>query len=207
MLRLVEAAYQEERAFGVLVEVLAQTGARVSQAARLRCADLQADRADPRLLMPTSYKGRGQKEKQQVPVPITATLAALLAELKGERSNDAPLLLKSDGSRWLEINKSEHWGLFRAVAAGGLRSRPDHELRTAALVDLPRLNQRRSGFNRGEAPRTSSREIEAHYAAHILDVAGDCLAQGAVATEGAARRKCRHTAGAAAVKAQDAAGS
>jgi integrase len=116
VLRLVETAYQEERAFGVLVEVLAQTGARVSQAARLRCADLQADRADPRLLMPTSYKGRGQKEKQQVPVPITAALAALLAELRGDRPDDAPLLRKSDGSRWLEINKSEHWNLFRAVA-------------------------------------------------------------------------------------------
>ena len=116
VLRLVEAAYQEDRAFGVLVEVLAQTGARVSQAARLRCADLQADRADPRLLMPTSYKGRGEKEKQQVPVPITAALAALLAELKGDRPDDAPLLRKSDGSRWLEINKSEHWNLFRAVA-------------------------------------------------------------------------------------------
>ena len=92
VLRIVEAAYQEDRAFGVLVEVLAQTGARVSQVARLRCADLQADRADPRLLMPTSYKGRGQKEKQHVPVPITAALAALLAELKGDRADDAPLL-------------------------------------------------------------------------------------------------------------------
>ena len=82
-----------------MVEVLAQTGARVSQAARLRCADLQADRADPRLLMPTSYKGRGQKEKQQAPVPIPTTLAVVLAALKGDRPDDAPLLLKNDGSR------------------------------------------------------------------------------------------------------------
>ena len=53
-----------------------------------------------------------------MPVPITAALAALLAEvLKGDRSDDAPLLRrKSDGSRWLEVNKSEHWNLFRAVA-------------------------------------------------------------------------------------------
>ena len=92
VLRLVEAAHEQDRAFGVLVEVLAQTGARVSQAARLRCADLQADRADPRLLMPTSYKGRSEKEKQQVPVPITAALAAVLVELKGDRADDAPLL-------------------------------------------------------------------------------------------------------------------
>ena len=164
VLRLVEAAYQEDRAFGVLVEVLAQTGARVSQAARLRCADLQADRADPRLLMPTSYKGRGQKEKQHVPVPITAALAALLAELKGDRPDDAPLLRKSDGSRWLEINKSEHWNLFRVVAE---RAGFDPDVITSyALrhVDLPRLAQRRSGHNRrAKLHDTSAREIEAHY--------------------------------------------
>ena len=140
VLRIIEAAYQEDRAFGVLVQVLAETGARVSQAARLRCADLQADRADPRLLMPTSYKGRGQKEKQQAPVPITATLAALLAELKGDRPDDAPLLVKSDGTRWLKFNKSKQWNFFRAVAErAGIRSRRDHELRVAAFVDLPRL--------------------------------------------------------------------
>jgi integrase len=66
--------------------------------------------------MPTSYKGRGQKEKQQVPVPITTDLAAILAELKGDRSDDAPLLIKGDGTRWLEKNKSEQWNIFRAVA-------------------------------------------------------------------------------------------
>ena len=117
----------------------AQTGARVSQAARLRCSDLQADRANPSLLLPASYKGRGQKEKQQVPVPISGNLAVRLAELKGNRPDDAPLLVKSDGAPWLKINKSEHWNLFRAVATRGrIRSRRDHELRLAAFVDLPR---------------------------------------------------------------------
>ena len=174
VLRLVEIAYQEDRAFGVLIEVLAQTGARVSQAARLRCADLQADRADPRLLMPTSYKGRGQKEKQHVPVPITAALAALLAELKGDRPDDAPLLRKSDGRRWLAINKSEHWNLFRAVAE---RAGFDPDLITSYCL-------RHSSICRallngvpativGRQHDTSAREIETHYSAFILDVAGD----------------------------------
>jgi integrase len=45
VLRLVEAAYQEDRAFGVLIEVLAQTGARISQAARLTCGDLRVFRS------------------------------------------------------------------------------------------------------------------------------------------------------------------
>ena len=178
VLRIVEAAYQEDRAFGVLVEVLAQTGARVSQAARLRCADLQADRADPRLLMPTSYKGRGQKEKQHVPVPITAALAALLAELKGDRPDDAPLLRKSDGSRWLEINKSEHWNLFRAVAE---RAGFDPDLITSyALRHSSICRALLNGVPVSVVAKlhdTSSREIEAHYAAYILDVAGDVLSR------------------------------
>jgi integrase len=178
VLRIVEAAYEEDRAFGVLIEVLAQTGARVSQAARLRCADLQGDRGDPRLMMPTSYKGRGQKEKQHVPVPITATLAALLAQLRGDRPDDAPLLLKSDGTRWLEITKSEHWPLFRAVAErAGLD--PD-EITSYALRHSSICRALLKGVPVSVVARlhdTSSREIEAHYAAHILDVAGDAISR------------------------------
>jgi len=45
---------------------------RLSQIANLRVADLQADRPDPRLMMPSSRKGRGQKRGTHVPVPIPA---------------------------------------------------------------------------------------------------------------------------------------
>jgi len=178
VLRLVVAAYQENRALGVLVEVLAQTGARVSQAARLRCADLQADREDPRLMMPTSYKGRGEKERQHVPVPITASLAALLDELRRDRPHDAPLLLKSDGSRWLEINKSEHWNLFRSVAE---RAGFDPDLITSyALRHSSICRNLVAGVPVTIVARlhdTSAREIEAHYSRFILDVAGDALSR------------------------------
>ena len=128
--------------------------------------------------MPTSYKGRGQKEKQQVPVPITAALAALLAELKGDRPDDAPLLRKSDGSRWLEINKSEHWNLFRAVAE---RAGFDPDVITSyALRHSSICRALLNGVPVSVVAKlhdTSSREIEAHYAAHILDVAGDVLSR------------------------------
>jgi integrase len=178
VLRIVQAAYEHERAFGILIEVLAQTGARVSQVARLKCGDLQADGPDPRLLMPTSYKGRGQKERQQVPVPIPDSLAARLKELRGDRPHDAPLLPKSDGSRWLEINKSEHWNLFRAVAE---RAGFDPDVITSYAL-------RHSSICRGllngvpvsivaRLHDTSAREIEAHYAAYILDVTGDVLSR------------------------------
>jgi len=55
---LVAAACAENDALGLLIETAAVTGARVSQLARLEIADLQADRADPRLMMPSSRKGK-----------------------------------------------------------------------------------------------------------------------------------------------------
>jgi integrase len=178
VLRIVEAAYQEDRAFGILVEVLAQTGARISQAAWLTCGDLQADGPDPRLLLPTSYKGRGEKERQQVPVPITASLAALLDELRRDRPRDAPLQLKGDGTRWLATNKSEQWGIFREVAEGAGFD-PDvitcYALRHSSICRALLKGVPVSVV--AKLHDTSSDEIEAHYAAYILDVAGDVLAR------------------------------
>ena len=178
VLRLVEAAHEHDRAFGILIEVLAQTGARISQAARLTCGDLQSDGPDPRLLMPTSYKGRGNKERQHVPVPITANLAALLDELRRNRPRDAPLLLKGDGTRWLAANKSEQWTIFREVAESA-KFDPD-EITTYALRHSSICRSLLKGVPVSLVARlhdTSSDEIEAHYAAYILDVAGDVLSR------------------------------
>jgi integrase len=179
VLRIVQAAYALDRAFGVLVEVLAQTGARISQAARLTCGDLQADGRDPRLLMPTSYKGRGEKERQQVPVPITEGLAALLDELRRDRPCDAPLLLKGDGTRWLATNKSEQWGIFREVAE---RAGFDPDVITCyALRHSSVCRALLKGVPVSVVAKlhdTSSDEIEAHYAAYILDVAGTLSRKG-----------------------------
>jgi integrase len=178
VLRIIEAAYQEDRAFGVLIEVLAQTGARISQAARLTCGDLQADGPDPRLMMPTSYKGRGEKERQQVPVPITVGLSVLLDELRRDRPHAAPLLLKGDGTRWLETNKSEQWTIFRAVAE---RAKLDaDEITCYALRHSSICRALLKGVPVSVVAKlhdTSGREIEAHYAAYILDVTGDVLSR------------------------------
>jgi integrase len=99
--------------FGMFVEVAAVTGARVSQLSRLEVQDLQADRADTRLLMPTSRKGRGTKMSQRHPVPIPAGLALCLQAMATDRPATAPLLLKSSGDAW---RKSDHSRLFRRVA-------------------------------------------------------------------------------------------
>ena len=113
VLSIVKAAYEVDRAFGLLVDALAVTGARLSQAARLTCADLQADRPDPRLMMPSSFKGRGQKKITHRPVPITPVLAAALKNAAGDEPAEAPLLRKRDGTAWQATSIGAHRDLFR----------------------------------------------------------------------------------------------
>jgi integrase len=116
--RIVDAAYEHDRALGLLVEVAAVTGARLSQLARLEVCDLQADRPDPRLLMPLSAKGRMRAKKhERRPVPIPSALAAVLKQKAAGRPHDAPLLLRGNGSGWGHSNRARHRDDFRAVVA------------------------------------------------------------------------------------------
>ena len=119
--RIAAAAYDHDRALGVMVEVAAVTGARLSQLARLEVADLQADGGEPRLLMPLSAKGRARnKRHERRPVPITAALASVLKQEAQGRAGDAPLLLRANGDRWGHGRRRHHRDDFRAVieAAG-----------------------------------------------------------------------------------------
>ncbi len=112
---VVVAAYDVGKEFGHLVEVLAITGARLSQAARLTVGDLQSDR----LMMPPSRKGRTKKRREHRPIPIPASLVAKLQMAARDRDVDAPLLLRPgrDDSWW----KESQIGPFRTVAtAAGL---------------------------------------------------------------------------------------
>lgn len=74
---LIGAAYAENTAFGLFVEVAAVTGSRASQIAALEVDDLQAS-GEPRLMMPTSKKGRGVKVVRRQPIPIPVPLAEKL---------------------------------------------------------------------------------------------------------------------------------
>ena len=115
---LIAAAYDVNTAFGILVEAAAVTGARPSQLARLEIADLQDDRPDPRVMMPSSRKGRGHKRISRAPVAITPTLAAKLRQAAGDRALSAPLLLKSDGAPWRPDSHGQPFA--EAVARAGL---------------------------------------------------------------------------------------
>jgi integrase len=176
---IIAAAYEfVGTEFGLLVEVASVTGARVSQIARLEVRDLQADRGDPRLLMPSSRKGKRAAHKvERRPVPIPPSLAARLQAAAAGRPAEGPLLLKPDGESW---KKSNHGDPFAtAVAAAGL---------DPAVVTIYAL--RHSSITRqllkSVPPRlvaalhdTSVRVIEANYS-HCIADHSDTIARGAL---------------------------
>jgi integrase len=114
--RIIAAAYDHDRALGLMAEVAATTGARLSQIARLEVGDLQADGSEPRLLMPLSAKGRTRnKRHERRPVPITAALASVLKQEAAGRPSEAPLVLRSNGEAWGHGRSRHHRNDFRAV--------------------------------------------------------------------------------------------
>ena len=108
---VVAAAYRAGKEFGEFVDVIAVTGARPSQVARLQGDDVQLGR-QPRLMMPVSRKGRSTKKVAHRPVPITEALAQ---RLKGRRGI---LLLQQDGNPWGQHSHSR--GFAAIVRDAGL---------------------------------------------------------------------------------------
>ena len=134
--KLVATAPLQGAAFGLLVEGLAVTGARVSQVARLNVGDLQDDRADPRLMMPSSRKGSGKKAIMRRPVPISADFAARLRKAAEGKPADAPLFDK-DGGRWRDTAHSRPFArVVKAadVTAGGGEVITSYALRHSSIV-------------------------------------------------------------------------
>jgi hypothetical protein len=123
------AAYAIDPAFGLYVEVAAVTGARPSQITRLVGADLLSNGDGPRLMMPSSKKGRGRKISRR-PVPITASLAAKLSG----RAPDAPLLVRSDGRVWQSTDKGDHARLFGQAAERAGVGCTIYSLRHASII-------------------------------------------------------------------------
>ena len=114
---IIAAAPAEGPEFALLVEVAAVTGARPIQIARLHASDVQADRSDPRLMMPTSAKGR-RKVIGRRPVPISADLAFRLRQFAAGRPASALLFPHSDGKGW---RGTRHYRPFRrTVERAGL---------------------------------------------------------------------------------------
>jgi integrase len=112
---VVAASYALDPAFGLYAEVGAETGARPSQLSRLVVGDLQ-DGANPRLMMPSSRKGRGRKASRY-PVPVTKQLADKLMASAHDRAPGEPLLIRPDGRRWQDTDLGDYANLFEKVVA------------------------------------------------------------------------------------------
>ncbi|MGY8682656.1 site-specific integrase [Bradyrhizobium sp. UFLA05-153] len=100
----VRAAYERDAKLGLLVDTLAITGARPSQAIRLRIEDLHDHPTQPKVMMPKSAKGgglnRSENKHKRYSVPITPALATKLKAAVVGRAPEEPLLMRADGQPW-----------------------------------------------------------------------------------------------------------
>lgn len=172
-----------------LVVVLAGTGARFSQVARLRVGDVQTEKS--RLMMPVSRKGRGGKSGS-TPIPVAQdVLEALLPVIAG-RKRDEPLLarwryIQEGGSiRWVKTERTawsapaeivRHWAAIREKAGLDASVVP-YALRHSSIV---------RGIRAGlpvhlvaNLHDTSVAMIERHYGRWIADGLEDLAARAVV---------------------------
>jgi integrase len=160
-----------------LVIVLAATGARFSQIARMRVGDYQ--RAASRVLVPVSRKGRGGKSGS-IPVPVGRDVLDVLLPAVTGRAKDEPLLVRwrykqvAGSIRWEPVSRgpwqtsselTRPWADIRNLA--GMSEAIPYALRHSSIV---------RGIRQGLPIRlvaalhdTSVQMIEKHYARWIAD--------------------------------------
>jgi integrase len=196
--RLVKAAYAEDSDFGALVLVLAATGCRLNQAARLTVADYQADAA--RVMILVGRKGRGgAKTRAQIAVPLAEGDGRKLRKLCAGRAGREPLLLRwhhrqVPGDNRLGIAPRWERASRRPWGASSEMTRPWRAALEAARLppDLVPYSLRHSSIVRAlraglpvrlvaAAHDTSIGMIEKHYAAFIVDATEDLMRRSAVA--------------------------
>lgn len=195
--RLVVATAAEiEADFGNLVLVLAATGARYSQAARLSVGDLVTGNR-PLLMMPPSEKGRGSGAKpQHIAVPIDPGVASRLAAIAAGRERNAPLLMRDQMERvpgrateWTKTGRRA-WGPtsdqtpFWTETKRRLAADLPPETTLYALRHSSIVRQLRRGLPTALVARlhdTSVVVIEKHYGAFIADALADLARAGALA--------------------------
>ena len=124
--RLVAACYGRGHEFGLLADVLAETGCRPSQVVRLTVKDLvNADPDAPVLRIPKSGKGgasdRIARKAARYSVPITPALATLLRQQTVGRDPNDALLTRANGHAWAQDPSMQYrLEVIEAVKAIGL---------------------------------------------------------------------------------------
>lgn len=170
------------------VVVLASTGARFSQIARMKVGDVQ--RAQGRLMVPVSRKGRGGKSGS-TPVPVGKDVLDALLPVATNRADDAPLL---ERWRWKQASGGIQWeraGRAPWYSASEIM-RPWHEIRERAEIpEVIPYALRHSSIVRGIRANlpirlvaalhdTSVAMIERHYGRWIADGLDELAARAVV---------------------------
>ncbi|PZQ20575.1 MAG: integrase [Sphingopyxis macrogoltabida] len=193
--KIISASSEVDTASGMggdlfrLVVVLAATGARQSQVARLTVRDVQAERL--RLMIPPSRKGKGRKV-EAIPVPIGAdVLAALAPAIEGRAPGDALLtrqrLARLPGSfKWTEPTRGP-WQASAEIAAPWAAIRKIAGLADDVVPYAMRHSSIVRGIRAGLPLRlvaalhdTSVEMIERHYGRWIADGLDDLAARAVV---------------------------
>ncbi|WP_342110519.1 tyrosine-type recombinase/integrase [Methylobacterium sp. SI9] len=178
--RLIDAAFtvDETGDFGRLVLLMAATGARHSQVARITVGDVQTARG--RIMVPPSNKGRAGKRPTPIAVPVGAdVLERLQIALAGRRGHE-PLLMhwrhrQVGPVTWERVDRGP-W----ATASAALRLWDKARTRAEAPPGTVMLCLRHSSIVRalsaGVPVRlvaalhdTSVQMIEDHYSAYIVE--------------------------------------
>jgi integrase len=157
---------------------MAATGCRFSQAARITVAGVQADAE--RLMVAASSKGKGEKKRPYVAVPVGADVIARLKPLLVGRPGDETLLLRSvrDARVPWDPASAMQRSWRRALKDAGVSYVEPYALRHSSIVRMLR---------KGLPVRvvaalhdTSTAMIERHYSAHIVDMADELARQALV---------------------------
>ena len=171
---VVIAAYAIDPAYGRFTELAAVTGARRSQLLRVEVHDLQ-DGSAPRLMVPTSRKGR-RRETERRPLPIPPALATALRQAAASLPDTAPLLLRADGSRWPPTRDD----VFPKVAA---RAGLDVTVTPYALRHSSIVRQLLAGIPLrlvAASHDTSTAMIERNYSRYIIGDPSDAITRRAM---------------------------
>jgi integrase len=174
----VSVAYGLDHQFGLLADMLAITGARPSQAVRLRVEDMHDHPVRPKLMMPRSGKGGGRnrsaKKHERYSVPVTIQLTAKLKASAKGRADDAQLLLQSDGSPWgNNPGQNYHRQVDKVVTAIGLDPADVtmYALRHSSIVRQLKLSVPIRII--ASTHDTSVAMIERHYSRYITEHSDD----------------------------------
>jgi integrase len=167
---IVSESYDVSPAFGLLIEVMASTGARPVQLRRLTCGDALTDR----LMMPSSRKGnKGRRTIRHRPVPIPADLAARLKAVAKGKPADAPLMVKDDRAPWEEWALRDPFRLAVKAAKGDPDRITPYSLRHSSVVRMLLRNVPVRIV--ADLHDTSVAQIEAHYSKYIAHHADELV--------------------------------